>query len=416
MIPFNKVINLSKDVPGFHELFNNKSSENNSLSSVQKLNIIDGKPPFEKYKIIRYDKNVLSIDLIPTYGLCRSIILNDENKVLGFSPPKSIPCDHFIKKYPSKSDTIIAEEFIEGTMINVFWDDKLGVKGGWEIATRNTVGAGSYFYKSPNAKSFRTMFLEAAYENKLILENLSPSYCYSFVMQHPDNRIVVPFQKKKLYLIGIYHIQYLDNNNICVYSKQINQAKNYDWMDATIYFPKQYEFQTYSELIEQYASMNTSYDIVGVVIKNLETNERTKIRNPVYEQVKSLRGNQPKLQYQYLCLRKEGKVAEYLKFYPENKKDFSLIRNQIHLFTNTLFSNYLSCYVKKSKPLIEFSEQYRTHMFQIHKIYTDELREKKLFITNTHVIRYVNGLHPSLLMYSLNYSMRKRNVDSVCNS
>ena len=63
--------------------------------------------------------------------------------------------------------------------------------------------------------------------------------------------------------------------------------------------------------------------------------------------------------------------------------------------------------------MIEFSEQYRTHMFNIHKTYTDELREKKLFVNNTVVIKYVNNLHPSLLMYCLNFQMRKRNVDTI---
>jgi hypothetical protein len=43
----------------------------------------------------------------------------------------------------------------------------------------------------------------------------------------------------------------------------------------------------------------------------------------------------------------------------------------------------------------------------------NDLREKKLFITNAVVINYVNGLHPSLLMYCLNHHMRKRVRDTV---
>ena len=43
----------------------------------------------------------------------------------------------------------------------------------------------------------------------------------------------------------------------------------------------------------------------------------------------------------------------------------------------------------------------------------DDLREKKMFITNTTVKDYVNNLHPSLLMYCLNFQMRKRNVDII---
>ena len=126
-----------------------------------------------------------------------------------------------------------------------------------------------------------------------------------------------------------------------------------------------------------------------------------------------LRGNQPKLQYQYLCLRKEGKVGEFLKFYPENKKEFSGFRDQVHLFTDTLFNNYVSCYIKKERPLGQFPDKYRTHMYNIHQKYINELKESKQFVTNTFVQKYVNDLHPSLLMYCLNHDLRKKNVDTI---
>jgi len=406
LLPF---ANLSL-IPGFYAIINTDKDDSNIL----KLNKVECKTSNnQKYKVIRYDKNFLSADLVPTYGLCRSVILNSNNDVLSIAPPKSIPTDDFIRRYPENAETIRAEEFVEGTMINVFWDQQIGLSGSWEISTRNTVGATSSFYKNVNAKTFRSMFLEAAKENNLLLENLNKMYSYSFVLQHPQNRIVVPFKKPNLYLVALYHINNADKNNILVYSVDINEVKTYDWNGATIQFPQIYEFEKYSDLIEKYASMNTSYDKLGVVLYNTVTGERAKIRNPVYEQVRNLRGNQPKLQYQYLCLRKEGKVGDFLKFYPENKKEFSAFRDQLHLFTQTLFSNYILCYIKKEKPLIEFTEQYRTHMFNIHQHYLNDLREKKFFVTNTVVIKYVNNLHPSLLMYCLNYNMRKRNVDYI---
>jgi hypothetical protein len=162
--------------------------------------------------------------------------------------------------------------------------------------------------------------------------------------------------------------------------------------------------------------MYTPYDIVGVVLYNKVSGERSKIRNPVYEKVRNLRGNQPKLQYQYLSLRSQGKVGEFLQFYPENKREFSEFREQVHLFTNTLFSNYVSCYIKKERPLKEFSEDFRTHMFTIHQNFINELREKKLFVTNAIVQKYVNELHPSLLMHCLNFHLHhseKNNENNV---
>ena len=407
-IPIIKPFNLS-EIPDFNNLVNGTITE----SKILKLQQIECRTSDkQKYSVIRYLKEFLCLDMIPTYGLCRSIILNSVNVVVGFAPPKSIPSDTFIKNHPDKTPHLVAQEFIEGTMINAFWDPSVGLGGGWEISTRNTVGATSSFFKGANRKTFRDMFLEAAKDLNLSLDQLNKDLCYSFVLQHPENRIVVPFKKPDLYLVALYNIKVVDGNTM-VMSYPMVDLKNFDWGPALIKFPEIYEWNTYTELIEKYASMNTSYSTLGVVVYNNLTCERMKIRNPVYEQVRNLRGNQPKLQYQYLSLRKEGKVADFLKFYPENKKEFSVFRDQVHLFTSTLFANYASCYIKKEKPLKEFSDQYRTHMFNIHKIYMDEMREKKMFITNTTVINYVNNLHPSLLMYCLNFQMRKRNVDTI---
>jgi hypothetical protein len=366
----------------------------------------------QKYRVIRYNKNTLCYDNIPTYGIYRSVIINSDNQVVSFSPPKSVNADCFIKNYNIKNDCLVAEEFVEGTMINIFWDEKIGLSGAWEISTRNTVGAETSFYKSPNSKTFRTMFLEAASNNNLDLDSLHKKFCYSFVLQHPENRIVVPFKSPQLYLIGMYIVDNSDQNNIKVHSVDKIHFLNLH-TTTTVKIPTIYEWSVYKDLIDKYASMNTSYDILGVVIHNNETGERTKIRNPVYEEVRQLRGNQPKLQYQYLCLRKEGRVGDFLKYFPENKKNFSVFRDQIHLFTNTLYSNYISCYIKKEKPLIEFTKQYRTHMFNIHKQYLDDLKDKKLYVTNTVVIKYVNNIHPSLLMFCLNFQMRICNVDFI---
>ena len=402
--------NISR-IHGFNELCN---SDVESNSNILKLNKVECQSNNSSYNIIRYDKNFLNNDLISSYGLCRSVIINQNNTVVGFAPPKSIPTDIFIKKYTEHTSSIIAQEFIEGTMINVFFNPIIEVDGSWEISTRNTVGAISSFYKSSKSKTFRQMFVEAAIACKLDIEQLDKQFCYSFVLQHPENRIVVPFSVPNLYLVAIYNIIDGNTDNVKVESHNIDGFKQYFIeRGINIQFPETYQFEKYSQLINKFGSMNTPYNIVGVIIHNTETGERTKIRNPVYEHVRNLRGNQPKLQYQYLCLRKEGKVKDYLKYYSENKSEFSKFRDQVHLFTETLYSNYVSCYIKKENPLINFTDQYRTHMFNIHKIYINELRDKKNFVNSTFVQKYVNNLHPSLLMYSLNFHMRKHNIETI---
>ena len=416
------VYNLS-EIPEFARLFESSNSatdaEDNSPINVTNYSTKSN----EKYKIVRYNKNLLHKAQIGKYGVFRSVIINDANRVVCFAPPKSVLAEQFLEMYPLNSSAsvddvpyskaIIAQDFIEGTMINVFFDPSVGLTGCWQIATRSTVGANVTFYKGAT-KTFNEMFIDATLANGLFIHTLNPNFCYSFVMQHPGNRIVVPFSKPQLYLVDVFQIIQDVNNVVKVVSQKMSDVRQYGfWGLTSIRFPETYEFSCYTELIEKFASPNTPYNILGVVIRNLETNERTKFRNPIYEEVRHLRGNQPKMQYQYLALRQAGKIPEFLKFYPETKNELSGYRDQLHMFTNTLFKNYISCYVKKEKPLNEFPAQYKTHMFKLHEHYLANLREKKEGITNTYVINYVNKLPPSLLMFCLNHSLRKRNVDTL---
>ena len=263
----------------------------------------------QSYQVIRYNKNILNQTLIPTYGLCRSIILNKNNRIVSFSPPKSIPSDDFITNYKASDQNIIAEEFIEGTMINVFWDPD---ENNWEISTRNTVGAETKFYQDGFGKTFRTMFLEALEVSNLKLDDLTKELCYSFVLQHPENRIVIPFYKPQLYLVAAYFILQGKTSDLLIVHPCImpKLKDSIVFKNTTINFPETYNLTSYSSLIEKYASMNTQYNIMGLVLHNLKTGDRCKIRNPVYEQVRQLKGNQPKLQYQYLVLRQENRVQE----------------------------------------------------------------------------------------------------------
>lgn len=353
-----------------------------------------------EYTLVKYDKELLSHDSYSTYGLLRSVIISN-SKVVCFAPPKSMSGEQFIEKYPSSSSSIVVEDFIEGTMINAFF-----YNGTWMIATRSTIGADVSFFKTPSKKTFHNMFIDACTQCQFNLEMLDPTCCYSFVLQHPENRIVVPFNKPQLYLVAAYKIN--DDNRVTEQCININN-KNLGGLK----YPDTYEFANYSELIEKFASPNTPYDIMGIVVKNRATGERTKFRNPIYEEVRQLRGNQSKLQYQYLTLRQCGKLPDFLKYYPETKHEMSRFRDQVHMFTNNLYKNYVSCYIRKENPLNTYPHQYKSHMYKLHQHFIDNLRPKNLYITNTEVINYVNNLHPQLLMYCLNYNMRKKIVDTV---
>ena len=89
------------------------------------------------YSVIKYIKENLTLDNVGILGLYRSVIVKKNSwQIVCVSPPKSISPEVFMATYDPSS--IVAEQFIEGTMINVFWD----MDGdGWMVNTKSKVGA-----------------------------------------------------------------------------------------------------------------------------------------------------------------------------------------------------------------------------------------------------------------------------------
>jgi hypothetical protein len=400
---------IVSNIPGFKECVNEEAQTSLKVSKVEYTSKNN-----QFYKVIRYDKSVLTHDMVSITGICRSIIVNSANKVVSFAPPKCIKTDDFISKYQEPiADSLIAEEFVEGTMMNVFWDETAGLDGAWEIATRNSVGGDISVDKTSNTTRFRKLFIEALKQSNLELNSLERRYCYSFVLQHPENKIVVPVVKPQLYLIELYEIVNTEDFTTNVFPLDKNVVeKMKDFQGTNVRFPEKYTgWKTLDDLKDKYASMNTPYDIMGVVIRDPTTNERCKLRNPNYEFCKNIKGVEAKRQYQYLCLKKEGKMKAFLEEMPAYRTDFSKFRKNVHDFTKQLYSNYISCYIKKELHGSEYPVEYRQHMFELHKQYTTVLKPKGEHINFKVVIDYVNNLDPGRLFYTLSAPMRKRRED-----
>ena len=395
------------DMRSVYNTFSNKNVDANKILDTLHVKCKNFTYESILYNVLKYNKSLMSDDVVTTTGLFRSVIVNDGN-ILAFSPPKSVQEVTFINKYSDRE--VFAEEFIEGTMINVFWVPGLGDNGDWEISTRSGVGGRMTYFQNGAIRAedtFRYMFLDACSKANLVFDNLNRKYCYTFVFQHPQNRIVTPFYETNLYLVGAYNI---DNDAYTV--TEVPRQEQIDMVVATkVKIPKRFDFDCYDELRATWACGNTDYKTVGIMLKNKTNGERSKMRNPNYETVRQLRGNQPKLQYHYIALRQQGKVGEYLKYFGEAKKPFSEFREHIHTFTNQLHQNYIDCYVKKKQALVDYPAQYKPHMYSLHEKYLKELRSSGRYITRRYVVDYVNGLPPARLMFTLNFSMRKRQVE-----
>lgn len=368
----------------------NTSNYENTLNLCVKYYIYNN----EKYKFIKYDKVKLNSNNYNTIGLFRSFLCKN-NKIVCFAPPKSVEFEKFTSTHIERD--CVAEEYVEGTMINLFYDNE---QQDWEIATKTTVG-GKVNYFNTNKMLFRQMFLEACNDCNLEFDNLNKELCYSFVIQHPNNLIVIPLTEIKLYLVACYKI---NNSNKTIQAIDVNSIKN-NFNNIKIYYPRQYIFDNFEQLHEIVHKLHMD-SYVGLMIHHHSTGERTKLRNIKYEYVKKLRGNQAKLQFRYLELRATKQIKEYLYYFPESTNSFNKYETEIHNFTNNLHKYYVNCFISKQIKLKDHPYEYRLNMYELHNQYINILKPKKQTITKMYVIDYINSLPPAKLMFAINYEKR----------
>ena len=122
------------------------------------------------------------------------------------------------------------------------------------------------------------MFTETCLELSFDYSSLPKDYCYSFVLQHKENRIVTKFYENSLYLVKCYKINGLNIEVIDLNNFKNNEAFN------SIKFPQTYNFNDYDELENKLFYLD--FNFKGYYIVNYKDYKHTKIRNPNYEYVK----------------------------------------------------------------------------------------------------------------------------------
>ena len=368
----------------------------------------------------------------------------------------------------SVSSSLTAEELVEGIMVNLFWKAGGGAGAGggddgkWYIATKSCVGEVSYDHilqaeaeaqvagttteasasastgtgveASDAPRGFQKLSVQEVLRRRICdvlsllpggLACVSKEYCYSFVVQHPKNQIVNTITEPTLYLVAVYQLTPLEGaESPGVNAIRINRdifSANFGGtvsrMPSTLScvsdeaeaesstVAASFTPHTVEDYCKMYASADTrSVSLPGVIFVDKETGFCYKKRNPKYESVKKRKGMEQKLMAQYLQLRKDHGIDEYLKYHPQHSRAFRQFRDRLHDYTQRLYDAYIEHYVKKdAKPLKEYDRELKTHMYKMHyDIYLATMKEAGTFITKHIVINYVNQLAAAQQLACLN--------------
>jgi hypothetical protein len=376
----------------------------------------DALPDFVNVSELNHEKQnytIYTLKSIPDDDLenriYRSAILSADKRLLCVAPAKSLP------EIRKTGGTFFLTEIVEGTMINLFWD---GNK--WEIATKKKLGGRNYFFKNKYQgvdqdgveKTFREMFEDAL--NIASIE-FDKSYCYSFVLQHPYNHIVTRVEKPQLYLVSTYKIAGLSYE----YLNPLSHPDYENFVKQGILFPRTFDVSRVKiteEPIEAKFALSLGRltfeevkglethirDVVssrlnspaspGVMVTDLETGLRTTFYNPKYLELKLLRGNNPNLHFHYLMLRKTGKVAEFLQYFPMYAKHFNHFHEHFKFVKKRIRKLYWQVHVKKTATLTEQSrDKYFVEKLHYEVFLPQKKLNKNFFITDGEVEKFLDS-------------------------
>lgn len=322
--------------------------------------------------MITYDRNTSNMNS-PVVKCCRGIILEKEtNKVVCYTFNKSVDVIDELD-----TENLRAERSVDGTQIRLFY-----YNGEWCHSTTRCIDAKKSRWFS--RKSFYDLYRECldAMGGQYNYDDLDKSCCYSFVICHPENRIVLPYEEPHL---------------VHVLTRNLETLEEVDF-DLGIEKPLILtSFNSYEDVI--YDSENTTSLEEGIMLCNND-GRRMKIKNSSYMKVKGLQGNTNNMFYRYLQLNYDNMLDTYLSFYPEHMSHFALYELDFRKLAGEIHRIYMNKHVHRVNFMIP--SHFKTMIYKLHGKYLETHRQTNI----NKIIDELNSLHPSQVCHMYNKTFR----------
>lgn len=296
------------------------------------------------YSILTYKDNNYT-EFSRLFNYC---FVNKDGKIVHYFEPKHYDnlkkngidtgdenCFDFSKK-SVQYDVIL---YNEGSLIKIFFDDNK-----WHFATSRKADASRVFWTS-NEKSFKHLFFEA-FNGEYSFDK---DYCYTFLLQHPENFITLPVTKNAILVNKI-------------------EMKTY-----TVYRDCIEDFKFCNKSIEDIFSNKDrnvcdNYMIYGSTLDG-EEDFRIKIVSDAYiQRQEMIKNSQSPIN---VCLRaiKEDNTEKLITVLPDFTDILSGVENDIEEACKTILAAYTLRYMAKHK--INIHKKYDNIINIVHKKYMD---------------------------------------------
>jgi hypothetical protein len=286
------------------------------------------------------------------------------------------------------------QRLFDGTVIRlVYYNNK------WCTMTLKSTNAAKVYWSSRS--SFEELFFSAANNLQLDQSALNTNYCYTFILMHPDNQLVVPYNRPNLYLLCTYDLTnntYVDNTRVNINVSSVPTLT----------------FSTFDALLAEYTSTDSKLPFtedtnLGYILVNNRTGERVKMETELYKNAKELKGNVPVVNFRIVELihssnfEYEQVLRDFVTYFPQYEDNVEKVVKLVKSLPGYL----LNVYRKRTMRQEPTDQLLRHTVNELHFISLDEDN----YITYPRIEKYLHTLSAARLARLLRINTRVRMSD-----
>jgi len=335
--------------------------------------------PDSPYALIRYVKGVSNLEN-PVVRAFRSVVWDTlVNRPVSVTSWKS--ADGEILPEATHTAEYRVETFHDGTLIGLFWD-KYSAR--WRIHTRSVLDAQCRYYSE--RLTFANMFWSVFGDDG----TLDRSKCYSYVLQHPLNRIVCEIRTPTAIIVDRCTVS--EDGGVIWSTGDVSTSPSVEtWADVR-------------RLVSD-ANTRSAHNFQGFVVKNSQ-GHRWKIRTSEYNRVRAIRGNSPRRDFLWLTAWKENTLHNYLALFPEERRDASALVNRWKIVTTDVYRIYCEAFKARTLDRKTIPRKYKPLVFGLHSLFVETLKPAGKTVDWKTCLEYMNARAVPQMLFVLSWEFR----------
>jgi hypothetical protein len=241
--------------------------------------------------------------------------------------------------------------------------------------------------------TFRDMFYKVAEQSMLDFAALNKTLCYTYVLRHPENRIVCSVP-----VAHIVRVQETVIHGDCTVEDVTPDSTPITLKGIT-------SWDTVRKYIHEW-DIQYRYNVQGIVVKSRD-GRRWKLRTPSYNAARHMRGNTARRDFVWLNAWRNNTLYEYLACFPEEKLPAESTIAQWKRITNDVFHIYTDVFKARTLSKNDIPLKYRPFVYGLHTKYMDELRPAGRSIDWKTTLQYMNDRDTAQMLFVMNWEKRQ---------